>query len=138
MSAEKMLIKRTTPILVVEEIEPSLPFWASLGFEKTLEVPDGDRLGFVGLQNGTMEIMYQTLASNAGNIAAESLPEIMGTAGQLSILYIEVADLDQVRGKLAGLAGVEILVASRKTPYGAEELWLREPGGHLVGLAAFE
>ena len=138
MSAEKTLVKRTTPILVVEEIEPSLPFWASLGFEKTLEAPDGDRLAFVGLQNGDMEIMYQTRAAIAGEVEGAGLPEFMSTAGLRSILYLEVADLDEVRAKLAGLVGVEVLVASRKTPYGAEELWLREPGGHLVGLAAFE
>ncbi len=138
MSAKEPLIKRTTPILVVEEIEPSLPFWASLGFEKTMEVPDGDHLSFVGLQNGTTEIMYQTSISVADDIGDQDLPEVIGTAGKRSILYIEVADLDEVRAKIAGLAGVKILVASRQTPYGAEELWLLEPGGHLVGLAAFE
>lgn len=25
----------------------------------------------------------------------------------------------------------------RKTAYGAEELWMREPGGHIVGFAEF-
>ena len=42
---------KITPILVVEEIEPSLKFWVDkLGFAKTVEVPEGDKLGFVILQ----------------------------------------------------------------------------------------
>lgn len=41
-------MKKLTPVLAVDEIEPVLPFWIErLGFEKTVEVPQGDRLGFV-------------------------------------------------------------------------------------------
>ena len=36
-------MKKVTPVLYVEEIEPALPFWMDrLGFEKTAEVPHGD------------------------------------------------------------------------------------------------
>ena len=48
-----MAVKKLTPVLFVEKIEPVLPFWMQhLGFIKTVEVPDGDRLGFVILQQG--------------------------------------------------------------------------------------
>ena len=41
-------VKKLTPILTVESIEPCLPFWMdALGFTKTVEVPHGDALGFV-------------------------------------------------------------------------------------------
>ena len=43
----KFMLKQLTPILCVETIEPSLPFWTKLGFALIVEVPDGDRLGFV-------------------------------------------------------------------------------------------
>ena len=40
-----------TPILVVDEIEPCIPFWTErLGFQKTTEVPHEGELGFVILE----------------------------------------------------------------------------------------
>ena len=35
----------------------------ALGFEKTIEVPHADKLGFVALQKDGTEVMYQTYAS---------------------------------------------------------------------------
>ena len=65
-SQEKMPmnVKRITPVLLVKEIEPIIPFWVDrLGFAKTIEVPDGNNLGFVAFQKGAAEVMYQTYAS---------------------------------------------------------------------------
>ena len=46
-------MKKLAPVLVVDRIEPCLPFWVDrLGFEKTVEVPESDRLGFVILASG--------------------------------------------------------------------------------------
>ena len=54
-----MRVKRITPVLYVEEIEPCVDFWTSrFGFQKTVEVPDGGRLGFVILRKDDLEIMY--------------------------------------------------------------------------------
>ena len=59
-----MNVKRITPVLLVKEIEPIIPFWVDrLGFTKTIEVPDGNKLGFVAFQKGAAEVMYQTYAS---------------------------------------------------------------------------
>jgi len=41
--------------------------------------------------------------------------------------------LDEIREKLQGF---HVLVPYRKTAYGAEELWLKEPGGNLIGFAS--
>src|SRR6266581_4431744 len=49
-SQEKMPmnVKRITPVLLVKEIEPIIPFWVDrLGFAKTIEVPDGNNHGFL-------------------------------------------------------------------------------------------
>ena len=44
---------KITAVLIVEEIEKSLTFWvARMGFQKTVDVPEGDRLGFVILVRG--------------------------------------------------------------------------------------
>jgi hypothetical protein len=46
-----MNVKRITPVLLVKEIEPVIPFWVDrLGFTKTVEVPDGSKIGFVAFQ----------------------------------------------------------------------------------------
>src|SRR5258708_2043171 len=59
-----MNVKRITPVLLVKEIEPVVPFWVDrLGFVKTVEVPDGNKLGFAAFQKGAAEVMYQTYAS---------------------------------------------------------------------------
>ena len=86
-----MTIKRITPVLFVQAIEPVLPFWVdALGFAKTIEVPHGDKLGFVALQKDGTEVMYQTYAS-----LGEDMPQIAEAAKKgPTFLYIEVDDLD--------------------------------------------
>ena len=40
-----MTVKKMTPLLFAQEIEPCLKFWMErLGFEKTIDVPDGNKL----------------------------------------------------------------------------------------------
>lgn len=124
------MVKKLTPILYVEEIEPVLPFWIErLGFTKTTEVPQGDRLGFVILQKDRVEVMYQTRASVEADVPAVAETPMGG-----SILFIEVEALDPV---LETLEGVPVVVPRRRTFYGADEIFVREPGGNIVGFAAF-
>ncbi|MFW6078722.1 MAG: hypothetical protein ACODAE_03825, partial [Gemmatimonadota bacterium] len=79
-------VKKITPLLYVEEIEPVLPFWVDrLGFEVTAEVPEGDRLGFVILARDGEEVMYQTRAS-----VESDLPALADSPMRGSILFIEV------------------------------------------------
>lgn len=124
------MLKKLTPILYVEEIEPALPFWTErLGFEVATEVPEGDRLGFVILQRDGVEVMYQTRASVEADV-----PAVASTPMGGAILFLEVDALDPV---VEALSGVEVVVPRRKTFYGADEVFVREPAGNLVGFAAF-
>jgi uncharacterized glyoxalase superfamily protein PhnB len=124
-----MDVKRITPVLYVQQIEPCLGFWVErLGFEKTAEVPDGDRLGFAILQKGTTEVMYQTFASAEKDTAAAAA-EINGGR---TFLYIEVDKLDDI---LAAMKGVPVVVPVRTTFYGATELGVKEPAGHMIVFA---
>jgi len=128
-----MKMKKITPILVVDEIEPSLRLWVDrLGFQKVVEVPEGDRLGFVILAGDGVELMLQTRESIANEVEKDDLPAAMKPAPGRSTLYIDVEDLDGLRERVAGF---EVLVADRQTSYGARELWLKEPGGNLIGFA---
>lgn len=125
-------MKSLTPVLLVEEIEPCLEFWVGkLGFEKTVEVPEGDKLGFVALSNGPVEVMLQSRASVLKDV--EALGKGPFAKDGVS-LYIKVASLD---AWLPKLAGAEVVVPERKTFYGAREIVVRAPSGVLVGFAEF-
>src|SRR5687768_15830588 len=118
-------MKSLTPVLYVDAIEPCLSFWRErLGFEVTVQVPDGERLGFVILRHGSLELMLQTHA-NAEQDDAQLAAAVRGAR---SALYLEVDDLDDVEGRLAG---VERLVPRRRTFYGADEIFVLAPGGHV-------
>src|ERR1700693_1016941 len=121
---------KITSVLLVDEIEKSLPFWAArMGFEKTVEVPEGDSLGFVILVRDGVELMLQTLAS-ARKDTPVFVPE--GSANR-SYLFIEV---DDFAGVLKRLEGYTVALAERTTLYGMREVGVIEPGGHNVIFAA--
>ncbi len=122
-------VKRSTPVLIVDRIEPCLPFWCDrLGFAKTTEVPHGDALGFVILTHGTSELMLQSRAS-----VAEDLPAL-ADGPYRTALYVEVEDLAPVR---AALAGLEPLFPERTTFYGSREVGVRDPAGNPLILASY-
>src|SRR3984893_16029005 len=126
--AMNMNVKRITPFLFVKEIEPVLPFWVDkLGFTKTIEVPQGNRLGFVALQKGNTEIMYQSFAS-----VAADMPLLAEIHKGPTFLYIEVDNLDAV---LAALKDSKIVQPERTAFYGMREVGFQEPGGHYVTFA---
>jgi len=126
------MMKKMSPILLVEAIEPCLPFWVErLGFQKTAEVQDGDKLGFVILEKDGVEIMYQTRHSMERDVPALANGPVKASA----ILYIEVEKLDPVIDKLAGF---EFVVPKRRTFYGASEIFVREPGGAVVAFSSHE
>lgn len=126
-----MNVKRITPVLFVKEIEPCVVFWTErLGFIKTAEVPDGERLGFVILQKGDVELMYQSFAS-AERDSAEAAREIDGGR---TFLYVEV---DSLQAIIDAMKNVKIVVPLRTTPYGAREIGVKDPAGHVVLFAEF-
>lgn len=121
---------KITPVLIVDEIEPSLKFWIDrLGFEKTVEVPEGDKLGFVILQKDGAEVMLQSRASVQKDVGPAA--DAVLKAG--SSLYIEIDDFNDV---LMRVNGMEVIVPDRTTFYGMREIAVRESGRHLVAFAA--
>jgi uncharacterized glyoxalase superfamily protein PhnB len=117
------MIKKLTPVLFVEKIEPVLPFWTEhLGFVKTVEVPEGDRLGFVILQQGSVEVMYQTYASVDKDMPSVSTDIRKGP----TFLYIEVENLDALK---PALNSADVYMKERTTFYGAREIGVK---AHMV------
>ena len=124
-------IKKITPVLFVAEVEPCAKFWTEkFGFQKVAEVPEGGKLGFVMLQKGNLELMYQSYASADKDAPAMSAIARKGP----TFLYIEVDDLDAIK---AAVKGAEVVMPERTTFYGAREIAVKDPAGHYLTFAQF-
>lgn len=121
-----MKLKKLTTLLVVSDIESVLPSWEALGYEVTVRVPDEGPLGFAILKAKTGELMLQTKAS-----LKDDLPSV----SERKPTHVLYADVDSLAEAKKALRGAEVLVAQRKTFYGAKEAWLALEGGTILGLA---
>jgi catechol 2,3-dioxygenase-like lactoylglutathione lyase family enzyme len=126
---DNITLKSLAPILIVDDIAPCLPFWAErLGFSLVTTVPEAPPFGFAILARDGIEIMLQTRASSVadtGDITRDV---------RVSVVYLSVGAIDPV---IAALGEADIAVPRRTTFYGADEVWVRDPAGNLVGFAAF-
>jgi uncharacterized glyoxalase superfamily protein PhnB len=119
-------VKKITAILFAEELDPCISFWIDrLGFQKTLEVPEGNKIGFAILEKNGLELMYQSFASAQKDNAATGEAVRKGP----SFLYIEVADLNAA---LEATKGTEIVMPVRTTFYHAKEFGIKDPAGHYL------
>lgn len=121
------MINKSTPILHVKSVEPSLKFWTQrFGFKTTIQVPEGDHLGFVALENGSIELMFQTyegMKADANNPLAKAVDQ------GPSFIFMEVPDITAV---IDALKGADIVQGLHETFYGSKEIVVKEPGGHFV------
>ena len=106
-----MTIKKITPVLLVDEVESCVRFWKErLDFEVSIEVPEGNKIGFVSLQKAGVELMYQSYAS----VEKDSSFSAQGYAKGPSFLYIEVNSLDDV---IAATKGARVVMPEPKAFY---------------------
>jgi hypothetical protein len=126
------MIKKATPVLIVDRIEPLLPLWEALGFLRAAEVPHGEVLGFVILARDGVEVMYQTFDSLRGDEA-----KVLDGSRAIgaSAVFIEVEDLDGIAAQIPG--GTDVIVAHRQTFYGSNETVLRDAAGNVITFAQF-
>jgi uncharacterized glyoxalase superfamily protein PhnB len=126
-----MTVKKLTPVLFVEDVEPCVTFWVErLGFQKTMDVPDGNQLAFAMLQRGNVELMYQSYASADKDVTGISQLARKGP----TFLYVEVENLDET---IAAVKGAEVVMPVRTTFYGAKEIGIKDPAGHFITFAQF-
>ena len=120
---------KITAVLMVEEIEKSLPFWIDrMGFVKTVDVPEGDHLGFAILVRDGAEIMLQTVES-----VRKDSPQFVPQGQSFNVgLFVEVDDFADI---LRRLEGYPAALPERTTFYGMREIGVREPSGHIVTFA---
>jgi catechol 2,3-dioxygenase-like lactoylglutathione lyase family enzyme len=120
-----VMINRSTPILHVKSVEPSLKFWTErFGFKPTIQVPEGNHIGFVALENGPVELMLQTYEGMQNDQKLAKAVEQGPT-----FIFMEVPDINAV---IKSLDGAEIVQGLHETFYGAKEVVAKEPGGHFV------
>jgi hypothetical protein len=126
------MIKKATPVLIVDRIEPLLPLWDALGFARVAEVQHSDALGFVILARDGVEVMYQTFDSVRGDEAKVlEGPRAIGA----SAVFIEVDDLDALASQIP--SGTDVIVARRQTFYGSTETVIRDAAGNVITFAQF-
>ena len=123
-------MKTLTPVIFVDQVVPCLGFWEDLGFQRTMEVPEEEGLGFAALSSGGVEVMYQSMAG----LAADQPDLATMEFGPIN-LFIRLGSLDAIKPTLE--AG-DVVVPERKTFYGAREIVVRAPCGSIVTFAEFE
>lgn len=128
-----MNVKRITPVLFVRDVAPCVSFWVErLGFEKTVEVPQGDQIGFAIVQKGDIEIMYQSFASAEKDVP--TMAKEIGS-GSRTFLYVEVDKLHEV---ITAISGISVVLPLRTTFYGAKEIGINDPAGHIIVFAEMQ
>lgn len=85
---------------------------------------------FASVEKDGLELMYQTRAS----VIAERADAAAELGGHSVVLFLEVADLDALE---RALGDAPVVTPRHRTFYGSTELYVREPGGNVVGFAQF-
>lgn len=133
-----MSVLSVTPVLVVEAIEPVVELWETrLRLARVAAVEHEGRLGFVMYAGEGWTLMYQTEASMDADIGKASplaREAVRRMRGSLQSVFIKVSDLAAIE---TALAGVPIVMPRRTTFYGATEIAIRDPAGHLIVFAQF-
>lgn len=125
-----MRVTKITPVLFAADIEPCVNFWVErFGFAKTVEAPEGSKLGFAIVQKGGVELMYQSYASADKDAPAATAQAVRKGP---TFLFVEVENLDEIIGELKG---VPVVMPVRNTFYGSREIGVTDPAGHFVTFA---
>jgi len=127
-----MKLMRSTPIQVVDAIEPNLDFWEKkLGFTRTGEVPPGGKqLDFVMLEKDGLEVMLQTRKSIAEDLPGGASMEDF--KHNTTVMYMEVDSLDEA---IRGLEGAPVVMKPTDRPYGMREIVVKDPSGYFISFA---
>jgi len=123
-------LERVTPVLAVDDIEPVIPFWAELGFAPVNPSYEDGELIYMGFNKDGLEIHYQLASRFERDMRASS----GGLSGGTSLVYMMVNNLDAI---IERLGGAEIVIPRRKTEWGSDEIYVKEPGGNIIGFGAF-
>ena len=121
-----------TPNIFVNDMNETIDFYRSIGFEVTMTVPEtGNDFVWAMTVNAEVTIMFQTFAS-----LADELPQISRKDGGSLLLYIRLKQIreffDLIKDKVTVLKGLE------KTFYGATEFTILDNNNYVLTFAEDE
>lgn len=131
------ILRKATAVIIVDRVEPVIPFWTKLGLAAVTQVPDANasngRLGFVILAAEGIEVMYQTSASVKEDLLkSASVKEAFRTGPQQTTLFVEVTRLAEVETRLRD---EKLIMPRRTTFYGTTEIGYADPAGNIIVFA---
>ena len=126
-----MKITSATAVLIVEDVEATRDFFLKVGFEVMFSIPDGTRIGFVGMGKDGVQVMVES----RGNSHEGPTFQALSREARRAVLFIEVDNLDVV---ISCLEGRKVVAPRHTTFYKSDELTYEEPGGNLITFARFD
>lgn len=120
-----------SPNIFVKNINETIQFYESLGFQLIMKVPEEGPLVWAMMNCGKVNFMFQTFES-----LGEDIPEISRKDGGSLLLYIQTKDIhaffDKVKDTVKVIKGLE------KTFYGATEFSIQDNNGYVLTFAEEE
>jgi uncharacterized glyoxalase superfamily protein PhnB len=120
-----------SPNLFVKDINETIKFYKTLGFNLAITVPETGDFVWVMMTCGSVSFMFQTFAS-----LGDTLPDVSRAAGGSLLLYIKLKNIrtffESVKEKVTVVQGLE------KTFYGATEFSIKDNNGFLLTFAEDE
>jgi uncharacterized glyoxalase superfamily protein PhnB len=124
------MLKTLTPNLMVADVNETIAFYQNvLGFKLTQTVPDEGDFVWASVQNGDVELMFQTRES-----LSEEYPPLLDIplGGSLS-LFIRMDQIDELYTIVKGQ--VSIQKELHTTFYGMREFAIQDPNGYILVFA---
>jgi len=121
-----------SPNIFVEDINETITFYRSIGFQLIMTVPEtGNDLVWAMMTNGDVTFMFQTFAS-----LGEELPNISRRNGGSLLFYIKLKKIREffelISEKVTVVKGLE------KTFYGATEFSILDNNNYVLTFAEDE
>ena len=120
-----------SPNIFVKDINETIKFYQSIGFETVMTVPEEGDFVWVMMSCGNVNFMFQTFDS-----LGSELPSISREDGGSLLLYIQTKEIrgfhDKIKDKVNVIKGLE------KTFYGATEFSIIDNNGYILTFAENE
>jgi len=117
-----------SPNIFVQDMNETVKFYQSIGFETVMTVPEEGDFVWVMMSCGNVMFMFQTFES-LGN----DLPEVSNEDGGSLLLYIRINGIQEFHDKIK--SKVNILKGLEETFYGATEFSIQDNNGFVLTFA---
>ncbi|MFH1520053.1 MAG: VOC family protein [Candidatus Micrarchaeota archaeon] len=124
-----MNLKELTPNLMVEDVNKTIEFYKSLGFEVAMTVPDDGKLDWAIVKQESVSLMFQSRKSLTDEMPVLKDKEIGGSL----TFYIDVDNVEELHKQFKAKA---TLVRDLHTkPYGMKEFAIQDCNGFVLVFA---